>query len=99
MNQLTTELRAVAKALVAGASVTIATAIGIAGDGINLTDALILAGAFLAGAFPTWAVPNTTPPQTRNDAGQMAVTYALAIIGCVIVGAALYDLLLANHIG
>lgn len=71
MNQLTTELRAVAKALVAGLATAIATAIGIAGDGIDLTDALILAGAFLAGAAPTWVVPNGAPPKTRNDDGNL----------------------------
>lgn len=47
------------KALVAGTSVAIATAIPLAADGIDLQEALIIAGAWLAGAFPTWLVPNT----------------------------------------
>ena len=51
-------LKPVAKALVAGVSVAIAVAVPLAGDGVSVTEALVITGAFLAGAFPTWAVPN-----------------------------------------
>ena len=52
------KLQPVAKALVAGASVTIAVAIPLVGDGLSAGEVLAIAGSFLAGAFPTWVVPN-----------------------------------------
>lgn len=68
---LLTELRGIAKALVAGASTAIATAIPLSGHGLNLGELLAVVGAFLVGAVPTWAIPNTTPPQTRNEDGSI----------------------------
>lgn len=53
-----TRMKPYAKAVVAGASVAIAVAIPLAGDGLSGVEILTVAGAFLAGAFPTWAVPN-----------------------------------------
>ena len=47
-----------AKALVAGASVAIATAIPLVDNGLTGKEILIVVGAFLAGGFPTWAIPN-----------------------------------------
>lgn len=52
------KVKPVAKALVAGASVAIATAIPLVDGGVSFKEALVIAGAFLAGAVPTWAVPN-----------------------------------------
>lgn len=52
------KLKPIAKALVAGTSVAIAAAIPLSDGGVSVTEALVIAGAFLAGAFPTWAVPN-----------------------------------------
>lgn len=84
---LTTELRSIAKALVAGTASAIASAIGLGSDGFTQVDFLIVLGAFLAGAFPTWVVPNTTPP--RNEAGVSDVGLCLAVCLAVILVLAL----------
>jgi hypothetical protein len=58
VRETTQKLAPIAKALVAGASVAIAVAIPLVGNGLSTGEALTIVGAFLAGAFPTWVVPN-----------------------------------------